>query len=74
MLDRSIPRMNNEIINNDNDIGRVTSGSFSPTLGVGIGFGYIDINFAQAEKQLDIKIRDKLHPANIVNKSFIQTL
>ncbi len=38
---RRAPRHNYKIYNNDNQIGIVTSGSFSPSLSCGIGMGYV---------------------------------
>ncbi|HEX9196869.1 MAG TPA: glycine cleavage system aminomethyltransferase GcvT, partial [Candidatus Bathyarchaeia archaeon] len=40
ITDKGIPRQGQEICSDDVDIGRVTSGTLSPTLGVGIGMGY----------------------------------
>ena len=42
MLERAIPRAHCEIIDADGEvIGRVTSGTMSPSLGEGIGMGYV---------------------------------
>ena len=38
---RRSPRHNYRIIYKDQDVGSVTSGSFSPSLGFGIGMGYV---------------------------------
>ena len=38
---RRSPRHNYHIVHKGEDIGSVTSGSFSPSLGVGIGMGYV---------------------------------
>ncbi len=71
MLDKGIPRTGNEITHNNNVIGKVTSGTFSPTLETGIGFGYVLKRFAEDKSQVNIKIRDKEYPADIVNTPFI---
>ncbi|MFQ5963240.1 MAG: glycine cleavage system aminomethyltransferase GcvT [Candidatus Scalinduaceae bacterium] len=71
MLDKAIPRLNNEISYHDDIIGRVTSGTFSPTLGIGIGLGYVPVAFAELDRHIDIKIRSTSHPAVIVNTPFI---
>ena len=43
MDDRAIPRSGYQIVNKDKDvIGKVTSGTQSPTLLKGIGLGYVE--------------------------------
>ena len=45
MDERGIPRQGYDILNNQGDkIGKVTSGTMSPTLAKGIGMGYIPTN------------------------------
>lgn len=69
MLDKSIPRHDYRIYNANEDIGRVTSGGFSPCAETGIGLGYIDSpgSFAEGAK-INIMIRGILHPAEIIKK------
>lgn len=71
MLDKGIPRAGNEITHHNNVVGKVTSGTFSPTLETGIGLGYVLKRFAEQKGQVNIKIRGTNHPANIVNTPFI---
>jgi aminomethyltransferase len=71
MLDKGIPGSDNDIIYQNNIIGKVTSGSFSPTLEIGIGLGYVLKHIAEHKKQIFIKIRDKEFPANIVSNPFV---
>jgi aminomethyltransferase len=49
-------------------IGEVVSGTQSPTLGVGIGLGYVPPAFAKADTAIQIEIRGKLFPAVVVPK------
>lgn len=51
-------------------LGTVTSGTQSPTLGVGIGLGYVPAARAQAETPIQIEIRGNRFPAMIVKKPF----
>lgn len=71
MLDKSIPRHDYEIYINNENAGKVTSGSISPCINAGIGLGYVDTkkSFIEGTK-IDIMIRGKLHPAQIVKKPF----
>lgn len=49
-------------------IGRVASGTLSPTLGVGIGMGYVPVDFAKVGTALEIEIRGRRIPAGVVAK------
>jgi aminomethyltransferase len=44
-------------------IGEVSSGTQSPTLGIGIGMGYLKAEFAKPQTHLEIEIRGRRHPA-----------
>jgi aminomethyltransferase len=49
-------------------IGEVTSGTQSPSLGVGIGLGYVPKAFAKSETRIEIEIRGRRCPAVVVPK------
>ncbi len=49
-------------------IGRVTSGTQSPSLGLGIGLGYVEPEFAKRGTALQIEIRGKPAPAEVAAK------
>jgi aminomethyltransferase len=49
-------------------IGELTSGTQSPTLGVGIGMGYLDASFAQPGQKVEIEIRGRKYAANVEKK------
>ncbi|MDI6782614.1 MAG: glycine cleavage system aminomethyltransferase GcvT [bacterium] len=68
MLDLSIPRHSYSIYKNEEKIGKLTSGSYIPSLQCGIGLGYVEIGYSQLDQDILIKIRDVLHPAKIVKK------
>ncbi len=60
MIDRGIPRHDYEIKDaDDNVIGRVTSGTQSPTLGQGIGLGYVKKDFAGPDTEIYIAVRNR---------------
>ena len=59
MIDRGIPRHDYEIVDAEgNAIGRVTSGTQSPSLQKAIGMGYVPTAFAKEGTEIFIKIRD----------------
>jgi aminomethyltransferase len=49
-------------------IGEVTSGTQSPSLGIGIGLGYVPPEFAKPQTPIEIEIRGKRAPAIVVPK------
>jgi aminomethyltransferase len=51
-------------------LGEVVSGTQSPTLGIGIGMGYVPPEFAKANTVLGIEIRGKRPAAVVVPKPF----
>lgn len=66
MMEQGIPRSNFPIINGDNQqIGRLTSGTFSPLLKLGIGMGYVEASEAQEGNRVSINIRGKEAKARI---------
>lgn len=72
MLERGIPRQGYEIENLAGEtIGRITSGTQSPTLGEGIAMGYILRQYATLGDQVAIRIRKKTVPATIVRPGFL---
>ncbi|MES2108124.1 MAG: glycine cleavage system aminomethyltransferase GcvT [Bacteroidota bacterium] len=71
MIDRGIPRHDYEIVDADgNNIGRVTSGTQSPSLQKAIGMGYIDNAFAKEGSEIYISIRDNKIKAQVVKPPF----
>ena len=71
MVDKGIPRTDNDIVYRDNIIGKVTSGTFSPTLEIGIGNGYVLTHIAENKRQISIRIRETDFPAKILNTPFL---
>jgi aminomethyltransferase len=68
MLDRSIPRPHFPVRRNDTQVGELTSGTFSPTFGRGIGLGYVEAPVAKAGTEVSVEIRSQPHPALLVRK------
>ena len=70
MLDRAVPRHNYNIIVDGNVVGKVTSGTQSPSLNKGIGIGYIQIEHSSPGTEIYIEIRSTLKPGVIINPPF----
>jgi aminomethyltransferase len=49
-------------------LGEVVSGTQSPSLGIGIGMGYLPAEFAKTNTPVEIEIRGKRAPAILVPK------
>jgi aminomethyltransferase len=68
MRDRSIPRQHYSIRLEGEAVGEMTSGTFSPTFGHGIGLGYIQAEHSKVGTEVNVDIRQQDHPALIVRK------
>jgi aminomethyltransferase len=69
MVEKSAPpRADYPIWANGSAVGRVTSGTQSPSLNTGIGLGYVPADFAKAGNRIEIEIRGKRAAAEIVPK------
>lgn len=71
MVDKGIPRNHYEICDQEGrQIGYVTSGTQSPSLGKAIGMGYVETAFSSFDSIIYIKVRDKLLQAKVVKIPF----
>ncbi len=72
MIDKGIPRHDYEIKDAEGQvIGRVTSGTQSPSLQKAIGLGYVKTAFAAQDSEIFIAVRDKLLKARVVKVPFL---
>ena len=68
---KGIPRHDYSIMNSEGVIiGKVTSGTMSPTLNKGIGMGYVLMGNHQVGTSILIEIRNKKVPATICQTPF----
>ena len=71
MIEKGIPRHDYDIKDfSGRVIGKVTSGTQSPSLKKAIGIGYVDINHSNLDTSIYIRIRDKLLQAKVVKFPF----
>ena len=72
---RGVPRPHYPILDETGEqpLGEVTSGTNSPTLGKGIGMGYVPVEQAKIGNKIQIEIRNKTFPATIVKPPFVKT-
>lgn len=71
LIDRGIPRHDYPIVDqNGNTIGIVTSGTMAPTVGKGIGMGYVTTEFSAIDSTIYIQIRNNKVAAKVVKMPF----
>jgi len=71
MIERGIPRHDYEIVDAEgHNIGRVTSGTQSPSLQKAVGLGYVNTQHAKEDSEIFIKIRDNKIKARVVKPPF----
>jgi aminomethyltransferase len=71
MIEKGIARHNYDIkIFDGTIIGRVTSGTQSPSLGKAIGMGYVLTQYAAIDTEVYISIRNTLIKAKVVKIPF----
>lgn len=71
LLERGIPRHDYPIVDkNGSQIGIVTSGTMAPSLGKGIGMGYVTTENAAIDSEIFIQIRNNNIPAKVVKMPF----
>lgn len=72
MIDRGIPRHDYPIVNAEGQvIGKVTSGTQSPSLQKAIGMGYVDAAYAAPGTEIFISIRNTAVKASVVKFPFL---
>lgn len=72
MIDRGIPRHDYKIKDAEgNEIGKVTSGTQSPSLQKAIGLGYVATEHADFDSEIFVEVRDKLLKAKVVRVPFL---
>jgi glycine cleavage system T protein (aminomethyltransferase) len=73
MQDRLIPRAHFPVLRDGEAIGETTSGTFSPTLRVGIALGYVSPRDAvQAGDDVEIEVRGKRGRAVVTKPPFVE--
>ena len=71
MIDRGIPRHDYPILNAEGKvIGKVTSGTMSPSMKISIGMGYVETSHTALDSEIFIEIREKGVKAKVVKLPF----
>lgn len=72
MLDKSIAREHYPIFKDGRRIGEVTSGSFGPSVGTGIGLGFLQKDAALPGTIIEIQVHDRHAAAEVVKTPFVE--
>lgn len=71
LLERGVPRAEMDVLGPGGDtIAALTSGTFSPTLRAGIGMAYLPTALATTGTTLQVRVRDRALPAEVVRRPF----
>ena len=54
-------------------IGEVTSGAYSPTLGKNVAMGYVPRKYTKAGTEFLVEVRGKRNPATVTKMPFVDT-
>ena len=72
MTGRAIARKGHPVFREDRRIGAVTSGSFGPSVGAGIGLAYLDKGFETVGNGIEIEVHGHREAASIVKRPFVE--
>src|SRR6185503_7509603 len=64
---QGIPRGGNPVMKGAEQVGEVTSGTFSPSLEVGAGMAYVSADAAEVGTEIEIDVRGKGRAARIAS-------
>lgn len=74
MIDKGIPRHDYALKDAEGDvIGKVTSGTMSPVLGIGVGLGYVASEHAANGSEIFVDVRGKALKAQVTKLPFVQS-
>jgi aminomethyltransferase len=62
------PRAHYPIFGGSTQIGEITSGTLSPSLGIGIGMAYLPVEHAQPGEAIEVDVRGRRLPATVARK------
>ena len=71
MKEKGIPRAEQQVISDDRVIGRVTSGTFSPSLQCGIALAFLESDRCRRGSTVYVDIRGRMCRAEVVRPPFV---
>ena len=70
LTERGFPRPGYPIVHDGNEVGSVTSGTVSPSLGYGVALGYVPAELISPDTEVGVRIRDKVIPGVVARLPF----
>jgi aminomethyltransferase len=70
LLEKGIPRSGYPVVSEDKIVSSVASGAFSPSINKGIGTAYLPVDIAGTGERIDVEIRGRNVPAEVVKPPF----
>jgi aminomethyltransferase len=70
LSDRNIARHDYPVIHDGERVGRITSGTLSPTLNIPIALAYVPPELGKIGQSLEVEIRGQTRPATVVKRPF----
>ncbi len=70
-IEGAIPRHGMTVLHEGVEVGKVASGSFSPTLETGIATAYVPVALSGVGTELQVEVRKKTLPAVVVKPPFV---
>ncbi|SVC28780.1 uncharacterized protein METZ01_LOCUS281634, partial [marine metagenome] len=70
LLGAGIPRHDHTLLKGTKQIGKVTSGTYSPSLDTGIGMGYVSLEYSTPGDHLNVNIRGRIVEVEIIELPF----
>jgi len=73
VLGRGLARTGAKVLNDDGEeIGFVTTGYISPTLGKAIGLAIVDSEYTKRGTEITLEVRRRKIPAKVIRKRFLK--
>jgi aminomethyltransferase len=73
IVEDGIPRAGFPVLHDGEEVGKVASGTFSPTLGTGIATAYLPVSLAEPGTALEVVIRRKTARARVERPPFVKS-
>ena len=70
LTERGFPRPGYPLVHDGHEVGSVTSGTLSPSLGYGIALGYVPAELSSPDTQMGVRVRDDVIPGVVVRLPF----
>ncbi len=70
MIDKGIPRTGYPVLDGDKEIGFITTGTQSPTLGKNVGLAIVDSKYKEIGTEVSVQVRKKTLKAEVVKTPF----